>query len=58
MQAKMMFDLQAPTDANYNKHNILCGTRNDLLVALPAIAVAANATAVTTFLHYKPLIFV
>jgi hypothetical protein len=31
--AKMMFDLQSPTDANYNKQNILCGTRNDLVVS-------------------------
>jgi hypothetical protein len=37
--AKMMFDLQSPTDANYNKQNILCGTRNDLVVTQTAVAV-------------------
>jgi hypothetical protein len=43
--AKMMFDLQAPTDANYNKHNILCGTRNDLVVTTNATPITANAIA-------------
>ncbi len=38
----MMFDLQAPTDANYNKHNILCGTRSDLVSVIPTCT-AANA---------------
>jgi len=30
--AKMMFDLQVPTDASYGKYNILAGTRNDLKI--------------------------
>ena len=30
--AKMLFDLQQPTDSCYGKSNILCGTRNDLAV--------------------------
>ena len=38
--AKMMFDLQVPTDATYGKHNILSGTRNDLVVALPKLVAA------------------
>ena len=33
--AKMMFDLQVPSDATYGKHNILSGTRNDLVVTFP-----------------------
>jgi hypothetical protein len=37
----MMFDLQSPTDANYNKQNILCGTRNDLVVTTVAVAAGA-----------------
>jgi hypothetical protein len=28
----MLFDLQVPTDAAYGKHNIMSGTRNDLVV--------------------------
>jgi len=38
--AKMMFDLQVPSDGTYGKHNILSGTRNDLVVTMPAIVVA------------------
>jgi len=30
--AKMLFDLQVPTDAAYGKHNIMSGTRSDLVV--------------------------
>lgn len=41
--AKMLFDLQVPTDASYGKFNILAGTRNDLNIQLPTIA-SANAT--------------
>jgi hypothetical protein len=46
MLAKMMFDLQSPTDVNYNKQNIMCGTRADLVVTTIGVgAVAAgNAT--------------
>ena len=40
----MMFDLQVPSDATYGKHNILTGTRNDLVVTLPTL-VAADFTA-------------
>lgn len=32
MLAKMLFDLQVPTDASYGKYNVMCGTRNDLVV--------------------------
>lgn len=32
MLAKMLFDLQVPSDGAYGKYNILCGTRNDLVV--------------------------
>jgi len=34
--AKMLFDLQMPTDACYGKQNILTGCRSDLNVTLPA----------------------
>jgi hypothetical protein len=32
MFAKMIFDLESPTDANFNKNNVMVGTRNDLVV--------------------------
>ena len=35
--AKMMFDLQVPSDATYGKHNILSGTRNDLVATVPTL---------------------
>jgi len=42
--AKMLFDLQQPTDSCYGKSNILCGTRNDLAVlSNTAGAYAQNA---------------
>jgi len=50
--AKMLYDVQMPTDSAYGKCNILCGTRNDLVVKLPTssdntaanIAVALSGT--------------
>lgn len=36
LMAKMLFDLQMPTDSCYGKNNILCGTRNDLVCVTPA----------------------
>ena len=42
--AKLMFDLQVSSDATYGKHNILSGTRNDLVVLIPAL-VTEDATA-------------
>jgi hypothetical protein len=43
--AKMLFDIQVPTDAAYGKFNILSGTRNDLCVTLPTPAAPATAMA-------------
>jgi len=43
--AKMMFDLQVPSDATYGKQNILAGTRNDIIVTLPTFADADIAAA-------------
>ena len=45
MHTKMLFDLQMPTDATYGKYNLLCGTRNDLVLKATTIAVAAGNTA-------------
>ncbi len=47
--AKMLFDLQVPTDAAYGKFNIMCGTRNDLVVLSNGSIInpAADATAIT-----------
>ena len=36
--AKLMFDLQVPSDATYGKHSITSGTRNDLVVRIPTFA--------------------
>ena len=47
--AKMLYDIQVPSDGVYGKQNILAGTRNDLMtsIAVPAIAgVAAIPTIV------------
>ncbi len=38
--AKMLFDLQVPSDATYGKFNILCGTRNDMASVIPSMAAA------------------
>ena len=46
--AKMMFDLQVPSDASYGKYNVLSGTRNDLVVTNPVIATANATDAGTT----------
>jgi len=41
--AKMLFDMQVPTDSAYGKLNIMCGTRNDLVVQT-----STGSTAATT----------
>ena len=43
---KILFDLQCETDATYNKLNILCGTRNDLVVTTNAVAAVGAGLAV------------
>ena len=53
--AKILFDLQVPTDSAYGKQNILVGTRNDLTLKFPVIVNAdvvpanAGATPITNF---------
>ena len=42
--AKELFDLQVSSDSTYGKHNILVGTRNDLIVTLPDITAGAAYT--------------
>lgn len=42
MLAKMLFDLQMPTDATYGKYNLLCGTRSDLVLKMPTVGAAAG----------------
>ena len=46
--AKMLFDLQMPTDATYGKYNMLCGTRADLVGKLPAFGTVVAATTDAT----------
>jgi hypothetical protein len=49
MLAKMLFDIQVNTPANYGKNNILCGTRNDLTTTFTtpgSAALVAGAGAV------------
>ena len=43
--AKLLFDLQVSTDASYGKYNILCGTRNDLIVTTPTVTAVADISA-------------
>ena len=38
IMAKMLFDIQVPTDASYGKYNILAGCRPDLTVGTPTVA--------------------
>lgn len=38
--AKMLYDLQMPSDAVYNKYNVLSGTRSDLSVSLSSFTTA------------------
>ena len=47
MLAKMLFDLQMPTDATYGKNNLLCGTRSDLVLKMPTIGTAAGDPSTT-----------
>jgi len=49
--AKILFDLQQPTDATFGKQSLLAGTRTDTVVSFPAITPAADATAITTALN-------
>lgn len=44
MLAKMLFDIQVPSDATYGKYNITSGTRNDLVMTYPTIT-TPDATA-------------
>jgi len=43
--AKILFDLQVPTDACYGKFNVTSGTRNDLVVTLPTPAASPVVAA-------------
>eukprot|EP01038_Epipyxis_sp_PR26KG_P017677 gene17677-24598_t len=51
--AKMLFDLQVPTDACYGKFNELVGTRNDLNVITNAVA--AGAAVPVSYLSCKQI---
>jgi hypothetical protein len=44
MLAKMLYDLQMPSDAVYNKFNVLSGTRADLVVRNGGTAINTDAT--------------
>jgi len=41
--AKILFDLQVPSDATYGKFSILAGTRPDLITQLPTLTALATA---------------
>jgi hypothetical protein len=47
MLAKMLFDIQVPTDSAYGKYNILSGCRPDLTLTLPTFTAAEFAVAAT-----------
>ena len=58
--AKMLFDLQQPTDAVYGKQNVLAGTRSDLVATTPVYTpagdnVAATVNAAVAVLGSKPI---
>jgi hypothetical protein len=48
MLAKMLFDLQQPTDATYGKQTVLSGTRSDTVGSFPAIATPDGTIAEAT----------
>ena len=45
--AKMLFDIQVPSDATYGKFNAISGTRGDLSVALPTVSSTFNNSELT-----------
>lgn len=45
MMAKMLFDIQVPTDSAYGKYNILAGCRPDLTLITPTVAAVADISA-------------
>ena len=45
--AKILFDLQKPTDATYGKDTLLCGTRSDLVTNFQTVATADAADLAT-----------
>ena len=47
MLAKMLFDIQVPTDSAYGKYNILSGTRPDLIAVTPTFLQTDFASAAT-----------
>jgi hypothetical protein len=54
--AKILFDLQKPTDSTYGKDTLLCGTRSDTVTQFQAIAtpnatVGADATTAATLVN-------
>jgi len=46
--AKMLFDLQQPTDATFGKQSLLAGTRTDTVTQFQAVATADGTDANTT----------
>eukprot|EP01038_Epipyxis_sp_PR26KG_P016367 gene16367-22310_t len=46
--AKMLFDLQVPTDGSYGRFNELVGTRNDLISTITAAQFTAGALMTTS----------
>ena len=46
--AKILFDLQQPTDSTFGKQSLLCGTRTDTVTQFQAVATADGTDAATT----------
>ena len=46
--AKMLFDLQQPTDSTFGKQSLLAGTRTDTVTQFQAVTTADGADAATT----------
>jgi hypothetical protein len=53
MLAKMLFDIQVNTPANYGKNNILCGTRNDYTTTVSTPASAAFTVTGETYANIQ-----
>jgi hypothetical protein len=45
MLAKILMDIQVPTDSTYGKYSVLAGTRHDMTTELPTFTLAADADA-------------
>ena len=53
--AKLLFDLQVPTDSAYGKYNVLAGLRGDIIGTTPTFSAPSDMAGVVTALSSKPM---